>query len=467
MTIFHTTKRMLPCMMAVLLGLASAPAGATIWGYAQTIHAPNLPAGTGNVHFGTAVAVDRNVDGSLRALYVGAPGASVRYNNVDYPGAGKVYVLSPIGGWHVNTTLSAASGFIAVQNDAHFGAAVAVHNGLIVIGAPDEDFDAGHPDVGAVRIFRDIASASPGVEPSIQSYTYYKGGASSANFHFGDSVDVDGYGMDAQNGGSIVVAGAPNANGTGCAYAYRLSSGGGDTEGVVCGANSGDALGASVAVHVFNSTLFVMVAGAPGVTQGAAALAGEVTVYIPQNGNLTKIDTLTANAPAFLDAFGTAVGVDANRVYVGATGRVKNGVGHTGSVSVFKPASIIGYDFDVELFPGSGAAAGDLCGASVYVDPTSVDRFAIGCPGSDGLVADEGFVRVFKLGSLLGNPYWFQDLLDMADLPHGADDLSRGFVFFGDHVYAGAPLADDAVGTNNGAVRIFATDHIFADGYDG
>ena len=35
-----------------------------------------------------------------------------------------------------------------------------------------------------------------------------------------------------------------------------------------------------------------------------------------------------------------------------------------------------------------------------------------------------------------------------------------------DHVYAGAPNHDDAVGMNNGIVRVFAPDRIFEDGFD-
>jgi hypothetical protein len=66
----------------------------------------------------------------------------------------------------------------------------------------------------------------------------------------------------------------------------------------------------------------------------------------------------------------------------------------------------------------------------------------------------------------MGTPIWSQDRLEMGDLPHGADDLGRGIALVGDHVYAGAPAYDDAIGINNGIVRVFAPDRIFEDGFD-
>lgn len=51
-------------------------------------------------------------------------------------------------------------------------------------------------------------------------------------------------------------------------------------------------------------------------------------------------------------------------------------------------------------------------------------------------------------------------------LPHGVDDMGRGVAMVGDHVFAGAPLADDLLGSDNGIVQIFAVDELFTDGFD-
>ena len=413
----------------------------------------SLYGGAAGSHFGQSIAADFNANGTLRALYVGAPNATVD----GHTGAGEVYVLSPIGGWHIWTTITEDDGFGVAETNAHFGAAVAAHHGAIVVGAPDEDFDATHADAGSVHVFRDTMS---GPEPDIVPYTHFKSTTPTAGNHFGAAVAVDGYGLESGSGGSFIVAGAPDAYGEGCAYAYHTQTGSGSTEGIVCGA-AGDKLGASVAVHALSASYFIMVAGSPAVTQNGNALAGQATVYVPNNGNLLQIDTLIAKNPGFLDAFGASVAVDGSRIYVGGTGRQKPGIGRTGSVTLFKPASIIGYDFDVELFPATGAAPGDLCGAAINLNPLRADQFALGCPGSDGLVVDEGFVRVFTLGSLVGSPFWFQDRLDMSDAPHGGDDMGRSVAIAGLYVYAGAPQAG-----GKGAVRVFVVDEIFKDGFD-
>ena len=98
--------------------------------------------------------------------------------------------------------------------------------------------------------------------------------------------------------------------------------------------------------------------------------------------------------PNFLDVFGTSVGVDANYVYVGATGR-DNGVGRVGSVSIFEPAFLTGYNLLDEYFPGAPATIGGHCGAALGVDEYT-DQFVVGCPDSNGTVAQEGNARLFR-----------------------------------------------------------------------
>lgn len=448
-------------VFAVILFAATATSGHAQWLNIDTLLPDGLSAGSSSTQFGKTVAVDRETDGSVRALYVGAPGASVTYGNTTYAGAGKVYVLSPTGGWHVADYI-----YGPPEVNAHFGAALAVSHGVIAVGIPDRDCTAG-ANCGRVEIYEDLNAGDSSLEPQLDSYTLFA--SSSAGDHFGDSVALDGYGLDAGSGGMFLAAGAPGKSSQkGCIYAYHLGLGYTNTEGIACGATAGDSLGASVSIRASSSTFFVMVAGAPGVTQGDQQLAGATYVYVPhvpQDQNLQLLDTFAAQNPAFLDAFGTAVAQDATRIYVAGTGRNKSGTGRTGSVSVFEPSGFIGYSFATELFPDSSGSAGDLCGAALSAELTVSGRIAMGCPSHDGLVTNEGAVRVLTLGSLLGNPHWFQNRVDMSDLPHGADDLGRGVVLVGDYLYAGAPNYDGAFGANNGAVRVFAIDTIFKDGF--
>lgn len=444
--------------LAAVVFVATATSGHAQWLTIDTLLPDGLSAGSSSTQFGKTVAVDREADGSVRALYVGAPGDDVTIGNTTYAGAGKVYVLSPKGGWHVADHI-----FGPTEANAHFGAALAVSHGVVAVGIPDRDCTAG-ANCGQVFVYEDLNAGNASIEPQIHAYTAFL--SSAAGDHFGDSVALDGYGLEAGSGGMFLAAGAPGKSSQkGCIYAYHIGLGYTNTEGVTCGATAGDSLGASVSIRASSSTFFVMLAGAPGVTQGDQQLAGAAYVYIPQNQDLLLLDTFAAQNPAFLDAFGTAVAQDASRVYVAATGRNKSGTGRTGSVSVFEPSGIIGYSFATELFPDSSGSAGDLCGAALSAELTVSGRVAMGCPGHDGLVTNEGAVRVLTLGSLLGNPHWFQNRVDMSDLPHGADDLGRGVVLVGDYLYAGAPNYDGAFGANNGAVRVFAIDAIFKDGF--
>lgn len=443
------------------MSLALAVAGplAAAWPYQQSLSPVDIATGTNGLGFGKAVAADVRADGRIRALYVGAPNATVTASGTDYPGAGKVYVLTPTGGWHVAATIANP----APQDGAHFGAAVAVHEGVVAIGAPDYDYPGGHVDSGAMHVFQDTTRDAPGdATPVLQSYSAGYRVSQQDGTHFATSVAVGGSTLA---NGAWIASGTPDEyDGDGC---VRIDYHSGTTHtygGAACGAGGGK-LGASLALYSASQTFYMLVAGAPAMAQGAQSLAGEAYVYVPIDGTITKLDTLKAQNPGFLDAFGGSVALDATHIYVGGPGRVKNGVGRTGSVSVFVSTGIIGYGFDTEVFPGS-AAAGDLCGASLSARHEADGVLAMGCPGWDGLVDNEGRVLVLQQFDFMGTHVWSQDRLDMGDVPHGADDLGRSVALVGDHVYAGAPNHDDAVGMNNGIVRVFAPDRIFEDGFD-
>ena len=448
-------------VFCVALSAATACEAAT-WVYDSKIP---LAQHLDNQRFGTTVAADLYPDGSIRALYVGSPNSTVSFvAGGTFPGAGIVYALSPIGGWHITNTVHRDN---PVAND-HFGASLAVHHGVIVVGAPDADLGAS-VDAGSVTVFLDQFYNHPEInpEPAITNPIDFFSGEF-AGGHFGKSVDIDGDGLTA-GVGSFVAIGAPNVLTDGAVYVYHLEE---QTNSLLVGLDYGSnagSLGASVAINATSGSTFVLAAGAPGVTQAGQALAGEVYLYVPANDELTKFKTLKALNPAFADAFGGSVAIDElGHVYVGATGRQKTAGVRTGSVTLFKPSGLFNYALDIELFPSTGAANGDLCGASISLNRSGdgSGAFAIGCPSFDGLLANEGAVRVFRTASVGGSDIWFQSRLDMADYAHGADDLGRSVAFGLQHVYAGAPLADSFGATNNGTVQVFAVDQIFADGFE-
>ncbi len=447
-------------IISLAIAFAAGPLTAA-WPYEQSLSPVDVASGTNGLAFGKSVAADVRADGRIRALYVGAPNATVTASGTDHPGAGKVYVLTPIGGWHVVATLTAP----APQDGAHFGAAVAAHEGVVAVGAPDYDYPGGHVDSGAMHVFQDTTRDAPGdALPVLQSYAPGYRVSQQDGTHFATSVAVGGSTLA---NGAWIASGTPDEyDGDGC---VRIDYHGGSTHtygGAACGTGgSGGKLGASLALYSASQTFYVLVAGAPAMAQGAQSLAGEAYVYVPIDGTITKLDTLKAQNPGFLDAFGGSVALDATHIYVGGAGRVKSGVGRTGSVSVFVPTGIIGYGFSAEVFPGGGAA-GDLCGASLSARHEADGMVAMGCPGWDGLVDNEGGVIVLQEFDFMGTPVWSQDRLGMSDVPHGADDLGRDVALVGDRVYAGAPNHDDAVGINNGIVRVFAPDRIFQDGFD-
>lgn len=450
-----------------LVALLVALCGATACEAATWVHDTRIPWAqhVDNQRFGTTVAADLYPDGSIRALYVGSPNSTVSFQGGGtFPAAGIVYALSPIGGWHIREILHRDN---PVAND-HFGAALAVHHGVIVVGAPDADIGFA-VDAGSVTVFLDQFYSDPDInpEPAIANPIAFFPGEF-AGGHFGKSVDIDGDGV-AAGAGSFMAVGAPNVLTDGAVYVYHLEQ---QTSNPLVGVDYGSSagsMGASVAIHAGSSSTFILVAGAPGVTQAGQALAGEAYLYVPISGGLTKFETLKSLTPAFADAFGGSVAIDASgHVYVGATGRQKTAAVRTGSVTLFKPSGFFSYALDIELFPTTGAANGDLCGASISLNRSGEDSgtFAMGCPSFDGFVANEGAVRVFTRVNVGGNDLWSQTRLDVGDLTHGADDLGRSVAFGLQHIYAGAPLADSFGAVNNGTVEVFAIDSIFADGFE-
>lgn len=442
---------MLPSL-ALLLGAGLAPpAGAQTW-----VPRYDVYSGASGSHLGSSMAI-RVVLGDdgreVIRMYVGAPDADK--DGLAQAGAVRIYNPGPQG-WELAATLYSNS----PQAGAHFGATLAFGYAFLVVGAPDF-VSGGGANSGAGRVEIYIDNGLPAAALTLKSAI--SGGPGQ---HYGHSLAMDD---------EMLALGYIPSNDSGCVVTYRY-----DTtaqqfmalpaiHNFICGV-AGAELGSSLAIRRTGDQNFVLVAGAIGETRNGNALAGAAHVYAPNpnvgTGGLVEIGTLTAPDPQFLDVFGTSVGIDADYVYVGATGR-DNGAGRVGSVTIFKPGFPFGYDLVHEYFPGAPATIGGHCGAALSVDQYA-DQFVLGCPDSNGTVAQQGNARLFRKTTFLGQPVWIESLLGFGNTPHGADHLGSSVAVLNDQVFLGSPGTDvQPVGLDNGGWWEFISDDvIFEDGFE-
>ena len=367
-------------------GLSSS-AGAEVW-----VPQPYGFGGLSGDHLGASMAIRLVFDSGppeIGYLYVGLPNA----DNGAFIDSGEVQIFRPVtGGWEY-----AGSVYSPVpQSGAHFGASIAADGPILVVGSPDFN-DMGGSGAGAGRVdFYREQGTNPLVFDAESSFVGDGG-------NLGSKVAVDGI---------MAAAARINASGgNGCLATYRYESNQYwehfpfvTIDSARCG-SSGAALGSSLAIRQTSASTFMLVAGAPGELQNGNLLAGAAHVYFPNpgmtnNGGLLEVGTLVAPNPAPFDVFGTSVAIDANYVYVGATGR-DNGIGRVGSVTIFKPAFLIGYDY----LPGvlSGPAGHDWWAMRCVLECRSINKeFIMGCPNSTGTFANEGTARVYRQLDFLG-----------------------------------------------------------------
>jgi hypothetical protein len=414
--------------------------------------------GQNGYHLGSSIAVVKGYDAQSNPiaarLLVGMPYAS----DGTFAECGAVQVYVPgAGGWVPETTLYSN----ARRAGAHFGASMAAYAPYVVVGAPDfGGYDGSTPGAGRAEIYQIYGTAG---SPDIRFDVGINGSSGS---NFGSAVAV--------NAGVAAVAAVNASAGKGCISTYRYDTGTGTwsnfpaTGAAACG-SSGAALGSSVGILRTGTDAFLMIAGAPGETQNGNLLAGGAHVFFPNpnqtTGGFLEVGTLAADTPTAFDFFGTSVGIDADYVYVGATGR-DNGAGRVGSVTIFKPANILGYDYLSEYFPGAPATIGGHCGAALSVDAAN-SQFILGCPDSDDpYYTKAGTARVYRRFTFLGQPVWLESVLSYGTQPHNANfSLGRSVAIMGNQAFAGAPNAYVSGQSGNGAWKAFLPDQIFKDGF--
>ena len=402
---------------------------------------------------GTSVALRVASDEGhvVTRVYVGAPNSPA--GALANAGAVLVFDPGPDGCQPVGTLFSPNP-----QAGAHFGAAIAFSAGNLVVGSPDYNHAAGvGANAGRVEFFSDNGDTPLDI--------VRLGSRIGNGGNFGSAVAADG---------DMAAVGIPNAGSTdGCVSGFRFIENTGwvslpAVENIVCGI-SGAALGASIAIRRTGENSYLLAAGAPGETQNGNVLAGAAHVFVPNPntgvGGFLEVGTLAAASPTGFDFFGTSIGINDNFVYVGATGR-DNGVGRVGSVTIFKPAFLIGYNRLSEYFPGPPATIGGHCGASLSVDPYDSSQFILGCPDSDGILAGEGTARVYRQFEFLGQTVWAESVLSYGNTLHGADALGKSVTLAGNRAFVGAPNVNfPPPQTGNGGWKEFVPDRIYRDGF--
>ena len=319
---------------------------------------PNPSAGDS---FGWSVAI------SGSRVVVGAP-----YDNA---AAGSAFVYD-LAGATPTTPVATLNNPGPVTTNERFGAAVAISGTRVVVGTPDDDWNA---DAAGSAYVYDLAGATPTTPvatlnnptPMLQE-------------QFGFSVAISG---------TRVVVGDPyddtGAPGAGSAYVYDLSSATATMPVVTLNHPS-------PAVELFGTSVAIsgtrVAVGAPSDDPGYAGsayvydLAGAIPTVPMQTLNNPDPDP-TAN-----DQFGISVAISGTRIVVGAYLN-DAGAGQAGSTYVYDLAATTP-SVPVHTLNNPDPAANDQFGTSVAISGT---RVVVGANGDDTGAPDAGSAYVYEL----------------------------------------------------------------------
>ncbi|MDJ0771201.1 MAG: C25 family cysteine peptidase, partial [Ilumatobacter sp.] len=354
-------------------------------------------------------------------VFVGAPLSTAAGTDA---GAVFVYRQSSPGAW-VETDV-VTQDVADAQSLDRFGSALDATDSVLWVGAPEDD--AAAADAGAVYRFNGSADLTAWGSP-VDKLT---ASDATANDLFGFAVAVRG---------ATGVVGAPNAGTVGEGQAYVLvRSGNSFTEQAVLtgsATDSGDAFGWDVATS--GRTILV---GAPDQDDGATIGAGAAYVFTGVGDSWAERLDLASPAPETAGRFGVAVDTIGDLAIVGAEG--ENGA--TGQAHVFERSG--GTSWGVQGAPSTAGdgAAGDGYGAAVTI---SGFHLAVGAPG-DG-PDQEGAVYT----GLPAHPGVADKLVVVAD-----DDDQYGFSvdIDGDTAVIGVPDVTSGIPRGGGSAFVYVHD---------
>ncbi|HET9483199.1 MAG TPA: hypothetical protein VFO79_04510, partial [Xanthomonadales bacterium] len=391
-------------------------------------------------------------------MVVGTPGRAVAAS----PDRGSVEVFV-----YANGAWSPAQTFIASDGAAgdRFGAAVAVRGDgdIIVVGAPGADLP-GSIDAGAAYVFVRAGTVwNPGGKLGAS--------APQAGASFGTSVSLS-------EDGSVLLVGAPlGGGGTGIVYPYAAPASApaskriGGFPGFTAtapiapvGGQIGDKFGQAVATSGEHAVI-----GAPGAngSDGMAVLIADPAGGATPIGQLVPVGATPDDAPGF----GTAVAIDGLDVAVGAPDMDVDDGGPQPDRGVVATFEILGgAPAPVAILSSPQGGIGDKFGSAVS---TAGGVIAIGAPLGTGAggATDGGFVTIFRGERPSGGVRsWIidQELLDAA----GSEDDAFGATVAvrGSRIAVGAPQGEAGGTARAGSASVFertvTPEDIFASGFE-
>jgi hypothetical protein len=325
-------------------------------------------------------------------ILVGAP-----FDDDAGPSTGAVYVYRFNGaGWSLEAKLTADD----ADGQEEFGTAVAIHGDTAIVGAHREDRPAAG-NAGAAYVFVREGAAWTQQAKLVADDVFADDG-------FGRAVAIDG---------PVAVIGAPfddtGGSSSGSAYVFRRSGGAWQQEEKLIDADGdfNDLLGRGVAIRGD-----VVAAGAPG--DNTPAAGGSVSIFRRRSGAWSRETVIPA--PVGAGNFGIAVSLQVGELLVGSPGTDTNPA----------PGSARFYTFDgLDWVPGatliaSNGQVNDAFGSSAQLAETFA---VIGAPNLDGAFSGSGgaFVHAeLEMTDCNGNGV--DDTCDIATLDSSDDN--------GDHI---------------------------------
>ncbi|MEP7043716.1 MAG: hypothetical protein ABI843_11680 [Dokdonella sp.] len=297
--------------------------------------------GTPSSQFGHAVAIDGDT------ALVGAQIATVD----GHPFQGAAYVFTQSAGvWTQTQKLSASDG----AANGNFGGALALHNGVAIIGAYNATV-AGASERGEAYVF----AASGG--------SWTEGQQLIAS----DGVDGDQFGHAVAFDGTTAVIGAWSAAidgnvSEGAAYVFTQDAGSWtETQKLVASDGAAnDEFSRSIALS--GATLLI---GSAYATVGANANQGALYAFNSIDGYWSETQKIVASDGAASDSFGYAAAIDGATAVVGANGATVNGNGCQGKAYVLELAG--GVWSETQTLSASDSTGCDFFGYSVGLADTA------------------------------------------------------------------------------------------------
>ena len=369
--------------------------------------------------FGHDIELDRDL------LLVGGSGRDTCSEKGMGPGTATVYRRDVDAWgqerWILEKELSAGDG----EDTDQLGYSVSIAGGVLFAGAPTHD-DGDRADTGAVYIFH-----HNGLD-WFQSQKLTSPRRARREERFGASVDADG---------DRLLVGARGANGavsqSGAAHVYRFDGSQYVLEQTLIASDgaSHDHFGSRVSLQGDLALVAAYVADAGGTDSGA------VYAYRLQAGVWNEVQKLTAPSPTGFEHFGTALALDAGRIWIGASG--------AGTASLFEESGGV-FQLRAELTspeptPAFFGRALDAVGERVVVSGTThakgsftgtVNQFRW-----DGVawVAEYSYTTSYEAfqGNIIPEFYGYSIAVQ------------------GDRSYVGAPAADNPLGQSKGIVFVY------------